>query len=289
VNEALLMDLADCGSPEAIIGAILRHHPNLTPPIAIEDLAREVGIIEITGRETDSFEGALVVHPDRPEGAIIYNVNVAGPRRRFTIGHELGHFLIPWHRAAGSTRCTKLDMRIQFGNAPHQRKEAEANRFSTGILMPKPLFKRDLEQLGDADVVHVLKLRERYGTSTEASANRYIDLTDDCCAFVFSHNGAIRYIRPTRDFPKLTVRRDDELPAGSLSAGARDPIGKSSEWQEVRATTWLAEGSLTTVLEQTIAQKGGYRTTLIYIDPNSAEQEEGEEELRDSWSVGFRR
>lgn len=271
------------------MAVILKHHPNLTPPIPIENLAREVGIVEIVGKETDSFEGALLVHPDRPQGAILYNLSAARPRRRFTIGHELGHFLIPWHRASGNTQCTKLDMRIQSGNAPHQRKEAEANRFSAGMLMPKSLFERDLRRLGDVDVAHVLELRERYGTSLEASANRYIDLTDDRDAFVFSHNGTIRYIKPTRDFPKLAVRRNDELPAGSMSARATDPIGKASEWQEVRATAWLAESSLSTVLEQTIVQKGGYRTTLLYIDPTSAEQDEEEEKLQASWSIRFRR
>ncbi len=99
----------------------------------------------------------------------------------------------------------------------------------------------------------------------------------------------IRYIRPTRDFPQLTVRQNDELPAGSVSAETQDPAGRASDWQQVRAAVWLAEGSVTAVLEQTIAQSGGYRTTLLYLDPSDAEQDKEEEELRTSWSVGFRR
>jgi Zn-dependent peptidase ImmA (M78 family) len=182
MNDALLMDLADCGPPEKIIGVILKHFPDLTPPSPIEDLAREVGIVEISGWETDSFEGALVLHPDRPEGSILFNISARKSRRRFTIGHELGHFLIPWHRALGNRQCTKGDMRVRGGNSPDQRREAEANRFSAGMLMPKALFQRDLQRLGDADVAHVLDLRKRYGTSLEATANRYIELTDDCCA-----------------------------------------------------------------------------------------------------------
>jgi Zn-dependent peptidase ImmA (M78 family) len=289
MNDALLIDLADCGSPEKIIGAILKHYPDLAPPIPIEDLAREVGIVEIAGRETDSFEGALVLHPERPEGGIIFNISAPKPRRRFTIGHELGHFLIPWHRALGSRQCTRGDMRVQGGNSPDQRREAEANRFSAGVLMPKPLFQRDLQRLGDADLAHVLELRKRYGTSLEATANHYIDLTDDCCAFVYSLRGVIRYIKATRDFARLAVRRGDELPTGSVSATDRNGLDRPSRWQELPASIWLAEGALTVVQEQTLGQDGGYRATLLFIAPDDAERDLDEDELQRSWSVGFRR
>jgi hypothetical protein len=230
-----------------------------------------------------------VLHPERPEGAIIFNISAPKPRRRFTIGQELGHFLIPWHRALGSRQCSRGNMRIQGGTSPDQRREAEANRFSAGMLMPKPLFQRDLQRFGAADVAHVLELRKRYGTSLEATANRYIDLTDDCCAFVYSLRGVVRYIKATRDFPRPTVRRGDELPISSLSATDRGGLGRPSRWQEIAAAVWLAERPLTVIQEQTLVQNGGYRATLLFIDPDDAERDLDDDELQRSWSVEFHR
>ena len=83
----------------------------------------------------------------------------------------------------------------------HRRQEAEANRFSAGLLIPRPWFVRDMRNLGDADVTHVQTLAKQYRTSLEACANHYIELTDDTCALVFSKDGIIRYSRRTEKFP----------------------------------------------------------------------------------------
>mgnify|MGYP000453950816 CR=1 FL=1 len=99
-----------------------------------------------------------------------------------------------------------------------QQIEAEANLFAAGMLMPKPYFQKDLRRLGDADVAHVIELARRYETSIEATINRYIDLTDDTCAFVLSKDGVVRYVRPTKDFPRLAVQAKARLPVGCLSS-----------------------------------------------------------------------
>lgn len=93
-----------------------------------------------------------------------------------------------------------------------QRQETQANRFAAGMLMPRPWFVSDMRELGDADVEHVKTLAKRYETSVEATVARYVELTDDCCAFVFAKDGIIRYTRATKDFPLLSVRSKHQLP-----------------------------------------------------------------------------
>ena len=39
MNDALRMDLADCGSPTTLVGAILKHHPNMPRPVPVEEIA----------------------------------------------------------------------------------------------------------------------------------------------------------------------------------------------------------------------------------------------------------
>ena len=46
IDRALLKDLADCGSPETLLAAILKHHPEPRTPVDVEALALSVGVVE---------------------------------------------------------------------------------------------------------------------------------------------------------------------------------------------------------------------------------------------------
>lgn len=291
MNDDLMMDLADCAAPESIIACILRHHPHWTSPVPIEELARSINIIDILEMETEEFEGGLTTDPDKQKGVILYKAGTKGGRRRFTIAHEIGHFLIPWHK--GDQRCTKKDMSERRIETLVQKQETEANRFAAGILMPRSWFVSDMRKLGDADVEHVKTLARQYGTSVEATVARYVELTDDCCAFVFSKNGIIRYTKATKDFPSLSVRPKHHLPERSLSGRSSDRTQSGpSEWTEIQGSVWLnGEGRshCPKVLEQTLLQREGYQLTLLFIAPDEIEDAEEIEALEESWTPRFRR
>jgi len=290
MSDELLMDLADCGSPEKLVAVILKHHPAWTAPVPIEELAKAVNIIEFRELDADGFEGALLTDANKNKGVILYKAGARDERRRFTIAHELGHFLMPSHK--GNQQCTASDLRESRRGDDHQRREAEANRFAAGLLMPKPWFSRDMNRLGDADVAHVQVLAKRYGTSLEATSNRYCELTDDICAFVFAKDGVIRYVRPTSNFPRLSVRTGDPLPpdCASLRAPAA-PLRVATEWSELDGSVWLqTERGVRPpkVLEQTMRQSNGYQISLLFVPREEAEKDE-DEEIEKSWEVGFRR
>jgi EAL domain-containing protein (putative c-di-GMP-specific phosphodiesterase class I) len=65
LNDELLMDLADCGSPETLVAAILKHHPEMPRQVPVEGIAASVGIAEIRNIDADTFEGALVANPEK--------------------------------------------------------------------------------------------------------------------------------------------------------------------------------------------------------------------------------
>jgi len=292
MNDALCMDLADGRSPEALIATILRHHPHWSGSVPLEEeLCEAVNIMEVREWTSDAFEGALVTDEDKQRGTILVREGRPERRRRFTIAHELGHFLIPTHD--GQHSCTLADMSEKRRDTDHRRREAEANRFAAGLLMPKPWFERDLQRLGDADVAHVQALSDTYRTSLEATINRYVDLTDDTCAFVFLRNGIIRYVRPTRDFPRLAVERGDSLPLGSVSARpSSGPLRTPSSWDEIDGAIWLASEKGTRprrLLEQTMHQQDGFQVTLLFIESAALEEAGEEEELEKSWQLRFRR
>ena len=292
MNDDLLMDLADCGSPEKLISVILKHHTSWVAPVPLEELAASVNIVDIRELEADGFEGALLTDSAKQQGVILFKVGTQGGRRRFTIAHELGHFLIPTH--LGNQQCTAADLRESRRDNAHRRREAEANRFAAGLLMPKPWFCRDMERLGSADISHIEALRIRYGTSFEATANRYCELSDEACAFVFSRDGVIRYVRPNTSFPRLTSNKGDKLPIHSASARSQPGARReASEWFEVDGSVWLETERgqrAPNILEQTMYQSGGFQVSLLSVPKGDLRDADDEEkEINKSWEIGFRR
>lgn len=159
--------------------------------------------------------------------------------------------------------------------------------------MHQPRFTRDIDRLGDADVSHVMTLAKRYGTSLEATANRYVDLSENSCAFVFSKDGVIRYLRPKRGFPRLAVRKGDRLPGDCYSLQTpASPLRVPTNWAELDGSVWLETefGYLAQIiLEQSMRQQDGYQATLLIAQVADDEDSAEEKELEDSWRIGFRR
>ena len=88
------MDLADTGSPMGLATKILSVEKDLPIPVPIEELSHQLDVEKIAPLTTVGFEGGLLTDEDRSTGIILVNQAAPEGRRRFTIGHELGHFLI---------------------------------------------------------------------------------------------------------------------------------------------------------------------------------------------------
>jgi Zn-dependent peptidase ImmA (M78 family) len=84
----------------------------------------------------------LLTDRERSCGIILVKKGVSAQRRRFTMGHELGHFLMPSHipDEEGRFLCSQSDIALLKPKEGDRRAkmEVEANRFSSLILMPPP-------------------------------------------------------------------------------------------------------------------------------------------------------
>ena len=233
----------------------------------------------------------LVTDDAKSTGSIAYNAASRLEPRRFTIAHEIGHFLIPWHDA--SAQCAIADMGVLRSQDARKSKEAEANRFAAALLTSTALFARDVRRCGAPETEHVLALAKKYRVSKEMAARRYTELCDHICAVIFSHRGAVRYFVKSQGCPFLDVKKGNPLPPGSLSARARSEPGHLSEWTETSPVIWFAASRRTTgsvIYEQFLEQQGGYRLTMLTIDGLMDEDEPDEDqELEESWVPRFRR
>ncbi|WP_296710712.1 ImmA/IrrE family metallo-endopeptidase [Rhodoblastus sp.] len=291
MDNELRMKLADLGSPEGLADCIIAHYANIEIPIPLARIADDLGIVEIIGQATSSFEGVLVTNNAKSTGSIAYNENSRIERRRFTIAHELGHFLLPFH--GENAQCAKADMGVIKSQEKRQQREAEANRFAAALLMPKKLFAGDIRRLGAPEVSHIVTIAERYGVSKESAARRYTELSDHLCAIVFSHNGVVRYAPRKPEFPYIEVSKGHPLTQKSMSAKGLGEVGYISDWSETTPETWLGASARLRgkmLYEQYLIQVDGYLMTMLTLDdiPDEGEPNE-DDELESSWTPRFHR
>ena len=283
------MDLADCVTPEGLLAEIHKLQAGVFPiPVPIDEWAFALDITAIKALETEGFQGGLVMFPDRSSGTILVNQAAGYGRRRFTIGHELGHFLLPWHtpRSGHGFLCSSKDMAVFKalpGGDRYIEMEAQANRFSAGVLMPAAPMRADLRVRRDFEVSHIVELADRYEVSKESMARRCVDLHDDAIAVVFSRAGNVARTCRGKDFPSLNIAANDPLPAGSVARRATLAAGQSSEWDEGPADRWL-ENSRGTVSEQTMGQQNGYRLTLLTFEAEGDDADDDDEEVERAWA-----
>jgi Zn-dependent peptidase ImmA (M78 family) len=293
-DTSLRMKLADLGSPELLANTIIDHYGNAFPiPVPVQVIAEAVGISEINPVKATGFEGLLITDAAKTKGIISYNSESNIARRRFTIAHEIGHFLLPFHDQRAE--CAKIDLGIIRSADEKRAREAEANRFAAALLLPERHFRADMRRLGRPETDHIVNLSSKYQTSKEATARKYADLSDDPCAIIFSHRGQIRSYCKSRDFPALAPSPKQPLPEGSLTgktASSQLPVGTLSPWKEVPADVWLHTNRQLrdrTIYEQSLQQANGYRLTMLTIDSIDDDEVEEEDDLEARWTARHHR
>ncbi len=126
-------------------------------PVPVEELARELGIRV----HYEPFDGDLsgVLLRDQDRTIIGINSRHATVRQRFTVAHELGHFLLHTGNKVHVDREFRVNFRDTTHNTGSASEEMEANRFAAALLMPESLmreaFRRKttngFDPLGDHD------------------------------------------------------------------------------------------------------------------------------------------
>lgn len=265
------LDLDGTGSPEGLVMKILKAEPGLTYPIPIEELASAFDILEIGVLETEGFEGSLLMDAHRANGIILVNKTARAGRRRFTIGHELGHFLIPMHKPVKGDAflCSRDDMRLWSAaeKNTYARMEVEANKFAALMLMPPPLLLTYLAKRGDPDIEVVLSLHNDFGVSKDAAARAYAQYHGEPIAMVVVHEGKlVRSYRATK-MPTLCVSQGEDLPRSSIYWRTRGTGTELSDLAEVAAGQWLVSDwgrKLPNLYEQVLHQQAGYALVLLW-------------------------
>jgi hypothetical protein len=140
---------------------IRNHQQNL--PIRLSSLAKELGVSVQASTLKPGISGEL--RPG-PAGGYVIRVNrhESSTRQRFTVAHEIAHFLL--HR---DHIGTGISDDVLYRSGLSDQREAEANRLAADILMPIDLVRHErfsVEGLGDDEMVQ--RLASQFGVSESA-------------------------------------------------------------------------------------------------------------------------
>jgi Zn-dependent peptidase ImmA (M78 family) len=146
-------------------------------PVDVEVIATSLKIEVRKTPAEDDLSGFLL---KQTNGTVVIGVNsLHHPnRQRFTIGHEIGHFLLHHHEQVHVDRSV-LKLRDANSSKGENEEEIEANRFAAELLMPYKFLEQDLVKYaanGSLDDRGMAQLAARYRVSVQAMTNRLISL-----------------------------------------------------------------------------------------------------------------
>ena len=121
-------------------------------PVKLSALARSLGLSVKAATLAPGISGEIRPNPESGGNFIIrVNRHDSSRRQRFTVAHEIGHYLL--HRdQIGSG----ISDDVLYRSSLSDHREAEANRIAADILMPRHLVDQYIEEakiLGIEDIV----------------------------------------------------------------------------------------------------------------------------------------
>ena len=154
--------------------SIINHYRRADPPIDVEGLAKALGLTVHYAHLPDGLSGMLA--PADKSYVITVNASDPATRQRFTIAHEIGHFLfheiligdgLDDDRAYRSTQSGRY-RNTAIGPA----EETEANKFAASTLMPHEVVEKMVEKMKPEGRNHPRDLARLFGVSEHAMSIR---------------------------------------------------------------------------------------------------------------------
>lgn len=264
------MDLDGNCSPMALVARILKLEPNLKIPIPIEELAHKLDIVSIQDLTTEGYEGGLITDAARSSGDILIKKGLHRHRRRFTVGHELAHFLISYHTpsAPAGFLCDKAALRTwdlkEQNNA--RKMEAQANQFSSLILMPPPHLRKILNRDKYTYLDRVFEVHEHFDVSKEAAARAFSEYNPECVAVLICKDGNFLRKYAKKNFPWLKLRPGDAIPSVSQLYSHSSSKLETSSLQPTPAREWITlkvPSHAPKMYEQVVHQSRGFAMIML--------------------------
>jgi len=148
--------------------------------IDVDAIARCVGA-EVDYRTLVGCEAQIIGYRDQ---AVIYvDRSTSKVRRRFSVGHELGHW---YHHRGQSFVCRSTDIGRPVDETSRDA-ERLADAYSADLLLPPYIINPRIEKLPQLNLHCIRALADEFGTSVTSTAIRTMRVTKDA-AILVAHN-----------------------------------------------------------------------------------------------------
>lgn len=201
------------------------------------DLSQIAGTLRLSIKEEDleQCEAVLVRPKGIPRGIIAVNRNIRSEaRKRFSIAHEIGHYVLPGHDEGGAI-CNPTDIEVWKDRS--NSKEREADDFAAELIIPTAVVKARL-----AKTTPSLNVIETIATeckaSLSASAWKYCDLTSEQVAILWSEQGNVSWSRSSPEFP-FYLKRGWAVEEASYAFDCFKGLKVPLHPELVPATAWI--------------------------------------------------
>lgn len=153
-------------------------------PVDLNKIARGMHIEIIKQSADDKIAGFLIKDFDNKNALIGVNEDHAPNRQRFTIAHEIGHYLLHNYQGVhfdGKNTGLQVYLRDDKSTTGVDVDEREANLFAAELLMPKALLEKDISEIKeiyllDEEDLTIKKLAAKYKVSVRALTYRLANL-----------------------------------------------------------------------------------------------------------------
>ena len=242
-------------------------------PVKVDELAQEYSrqcfadspIDKVQGEDLDGFDGLLKANKSRSMWLILYNSAVRSEgRKRFTIAHEFGHYLLHRHQQS-EFQCGEDD--IETGDRNKSNIETDADLFASTLLMPLDDFRKQVD--GQSVSFGLLgHCADRYGVSLTAAALRWIEIADKRAVLVASRDDHMLWAKSNESAFKsgayfATRKRTIPVPRASLVYS--DNCSGAAQSQSIQAKVWFPREPAYVELTEMSKIAGNYDYTLSLL------------------------
>jgi len=181
-----------------------------------------LGVREV---KSTGFDGALQRIRWEARGIVAVRGSMGLGRTRFTIAHEIGHYV--FHHGAMTTVCHSTDIEAGTINSSNDE-EVAANRFASELLLPVDHIGRIIrEQCISLNTIK--SIARQFKTSLTAAVIQGMAVTAEPCAAVVTVDGVVRFYKPSNSwkyFIPVGSRLDGRSMAARLDLREGEATGK---------------------------------------------------------------
>jgi Zn-dependent peptidase ImmA (M78 family) len=247
--------------------------------LVLESIAKAVGV-DLVEAPLVGAKASLVRTPARAQ--IVLSDRVTDPcARRFSVGHELGHFLLRHPSRPPDELCKRAEPKPSAREREAARDlEAEANAFAAELLMPESLLRARCE-VSPVCLDVPWQIAREFQVSILASAIRFAELSSERCAAVFSEpcdgragapvpGGVVRWVAPSATFTRA-IERGRRIDRQSIAWDYFAGREASDTPTRVPADAWLDTSADLEIVEHSITSPElGTVLTMLWVPEAAA-------------------